>query len=157
LKGISTKRIDGTAIAQAIAMDRISSSMNASSRFGQQSPADVLIVEDESVSRRALTSLLASSGYTPAAYESAEEALEDVDGGPLPRVALVDVDLPGMSGLDLAARLEQIDPQVRTVLITATEGDRIDRFRQVHGVHYLRKPLDFPRLLSLLACCGPQQ
>src|SRR5437762_1260076 len=90
--------------------------------------ADVLVVEDESVSRRALTSLLVSSGYRAAAYPSAEEALKNVDDGPLPPVALVDVDLPGMSGLDLAARLEQIDPDVRTVLITAVEGDRIERF-----------------------------
>src|SRR6266480_4034685 len=120
-------------------------------------PADVLVVEDESISRRALISLLVSSAYTAAAYESAEEALENVDGGPVPRVALVDVDLPGMSGLDLAARLEQIDPDVRTVLITAVEGDRIERFMQRHSVNYLRKPVDFPALLTLLRDAGPQQ
>ena len=118
--------------------------------------ADVLVVEDESISRRALTSLLVSSGYTAAAYESAEEALENVDGGPVPRVALVDVDLPGMSGLDLAARLEQLDPDVRMVLITAAEGDRIERFRQGHSVDYVRKPIDFPALLTLLRDAGPQ-
>src|SRR2546421_7379317 len=120
-------------------------------------PADVLVVEDESISRRALISLLVSSGYTAAAYESAEEALENVDGGPVPRVALVDVDLPGMSGLDLAARLEQINPDVRTVLITAAVGERIERFLQGHSADYVRKPIDFPALLTLLKEPGPEQ
>ena len=118
--------------------------------------ADVMIVEDERVARRALASLLASSGYTPAAYESAEEALENVGESRVPPLALIDVDLPGMSGLDLVARLEKLDPDVHAVLITAAEGERIDRFRRDHSVEYLRKPLEFSRLLDVLGRSGPQ-
>jgi len=110
----------------------------------------VLIVEDESVARRAMASLLASSGYHPAAYESAEEALEFVAGGEPPPVALVDVDLPGMSGLDLIERLKELHPNLVAVLITAAEGDRIDRFRSRHRVIYFRKPVDFGRLLQAM-------
>ena len=116
----------------------------------QQVEPTVLIVEDERVSRRALTSLLASYGFRPAACESAEEALEKLGSGNTPQVALVDVDLPGMSGLELVRRLEQIRPGIRAVLITAAEGDRIAQFRQDHEVDYLPKPVDFPRLLTLL-------
>ena len=117
----------------------------------QQAEPTVLIVEDERVSRRALSSLLASCGFRAAACESAEEALERVGASrTCPQVALVDVDLPGMSGLDLVRRLEQLHPGIRAVLITAAEGDRIAQFRRDHEVDYLPKPVDFPRLLNLL-------
>ena len=110
----------------------------------------VLVVEDEKVSRHALTSLLKACGYNADAVETGEEALKHIGRHP-PAVALVDVDLPGMSGLELAAKLEKQNPNVYVVLITAAGGDRIARFRQDHTVSYLRKPLDFPYLLSMLS------
>lgn len=113
-------------------------------------PLAVLIVEDETVSRNALRKLLAASGYQPRAYESAEAVLREMSAGDMPPVALIDVDLPGMSGLDFATRLEQIRPDMVKVLITAAAGERIEKFRKDHEVHYIRKPLDFSRLLRLL-------
>ncbi|MEA2711926.1 MAG: hypothetical protein QOF78_4527 [Phycisphaerales bacterium] len=110
----------------------------------------VLIVEDERVSRNALRKLLAASGYHSHAYECAEDALRDLGDGEMPPVALIDVDLPGMSGLDLATKLEELRPDMVKVLITAAGGDRIENFRKHHEVHYIRKPLDFSRLLRLL-------
>ena len=67
-----------------------------------------------------------------------------------PDVALLDVDLPGMSGLELAERLEASKPGIFTVLITAAGGERIASFMRDHSVAYLRKPLDFEDLLCLL-------
>jgi len=110
----------------------------------------VLIVEDETVSRNALRKLLAASGYRAAAFECAEDALRAMAARDMPPVALIDVDLPGMSGLDLATRLEEMRPDMVKVLITAASGDRIENFRRNHEVHYIRKPLDFARLLRLL-------
>jgi CheY-like chemotaxis protein len=111
---------------------------------------DVMIVEDEAVARRALASLLKSHGYHIVAYASAEDALRAVDSNP-PDVALVDVDLPGMNGLDLIRQLENLSPHVMAVLITAAAGDRIENFRRQRDVAYLRKPLDFRHLLRVLA------
>jgi CheY-like chemotaxis protein len=59
-----------------------------------QSPG-VLIVEDEHIARRALGSLLKASGYDTRAAESAEEALRLLRNQPAPRIALVDLNLPG--------------------------------------------------------------
>jgi DNA-binding NtrC family response regulator len=110
---------------------------------------DVVIVEDERISRQALNSLLSSIGYHPAAYGTAEEALAHIERD-APRIVLVDVDLPGMSGLDLIDQMERLAPQTLAVLLTAASGDRIDRFRCRHPVPYLRKPVDFKRLIQLL-------
>ena len=110
---------------------------------------NILLVEDERISRQALTWLLTSSGFQTAAYGSAEEALHAVDEE-LPCLALVDVDLPGMSGLELVRRLRERFPSIRVVLLTAVTGDRINRFQKEHIVGYVRKPVDFPHLLKIL-------
>lgn len=111
----------------------------------------VLLVEDERVSRRALTALLTASGYQTEAVASAEEALDMMSEGEMPPVALVDLNLPGMSGLDLIQQLEQLDPDVFPVLITAQGGERLENMLRDRRVAYLRKPINFDRLLSLLS------
>src|SRR5918993_376337 len=115
------------------------------------SRANVLIVEDERVSRRALAALMSASGYETEAAASAEEALSAVEAGVHPDIALVDLDLPGMNGLDFIGQLTELDPAVFPVLITAANGDNLAQLLQQRGVAYLRKPLDFDRLMTLLS------
>jgi two-component system response regulator FlrC len=117
--------------------------------------ANVLIVEDERVSRKALAALMIASGYETEAMGSAEEALRAVKSGTRPDIALVDLDLPGMNGLDFIGQLTRLDPGVFPVLITAAHGDRLSSLLEDRGVAYLRKPLDFHRLLSLIGEYGP--
>ena len=133
-------------------MDRQPTDVDEHTSPGRDASGDVLIVEDEQVARRALAFLLLCSGYKPVVYATAEEVLRDVEknGATRPVVALIDVDLPGMSGPDLAARLEKLRPGMVNVLITAAAGERIDRFLKEHRATYFRKPLDFARLLELL-------
>ena len=109
----------------------------------------ILLVEDERISRQALTWLLTSSGFQTESYGSAEEALHAAEEY-LPPLALVDVDLPGMSGLELVKRLRARFPTLRVVLLTAVTGERISRFQKEHVVGYVRKPIDFPHLLEIL-------
>lgn len=110
----------------------------------------ILIVEDEPTSRRALSSLLVASGFLTAAVGSAEEAMQILDKGEVPDVALVDLDLPGMNGLEFIQKLEAEHPSIFPVLITATSRQRLDQVMSREDLVYLRKPLDFPQLLSLL-------
>lgn len=111
----------------------------------------VMIVEDEQTARRAMSLLLSASGYRPHAFKSAEEAIAYVNDHSLPRIALIDLDLPGMSGLDLIALLEQLDPAVFPVLITATDEDNLAARLHNRRIAYLRKPFNFDLLLTLLA------
>ena len=111
----------------------------------------VLLVEDERVSRRALSALLVASGYPTQAVGTAEEALQLLNGTPLPRIALVDFNLPGMSGLDLIEQLEKLDPDVFPVLITAQGGERMRESLRSRRVAYMQKPINFDQLLTVLS------
>jgi len=110
----------------------------------------VLVVEDEGVTRRALAVLLRLNGYDASAVGSAEEALVALSRAPWPEFTLVDLDLPGMNGLDLIQRLQQLGIPSYPVLITAADKDRV--LSQIAGktIVYLQKPLDFARLLTVL-------
>jgi two-component system response regulator FlrC len=110
----------------------------------------VLIVEDECVSRKALATLLASSGYEAEAVESAEEALQVVNLGPPPEIALIDLDLPGMNGMELISQLKRERPSVKSILITAVDRERLDPVLRRYGVTHIRKPIEFGDLLQLL-------
>src|SRR5687767_15857832 len=110
---------------------------------GRAGRASVLIVEDERASRTALSRLLARSGYDNQAVASAEDALRLIRRSGAPRVALVDLNLPGMSGFELIERLSRIDPSVVIVLTTAAAGEPLMERVRDFGVEYLRKPLDF--------------
>ncbi len=111
----------------------------------------VLIVEDERVARRAMATLLSSCGYATAVAGSAEEALGLLGRtGAMPDVALVDLDLPGMNGLDLIAQLEKLDPSVFLVLVTSAGGEALAERVGELGVAYMRKPVDFDRLLTVI-------
>jgi DNA-binding NtrC family response regulator len=112
---------------------------------------DVLVVEDEPVSRRALSALMAARGCHTIAAGSAEDALRHMRSAGMPRVALVDLDLPGMSGIDLIRKMTSDDPDVFAVLITAAADETVESIRKSGEVNYLPKPLDFDRLLTLLA------
>ncbi len=111
----------------------------------------VLIVEDERVSRRALATLLGHSGFATTAVGSAEEALVVLAQGASPKIALIDLDLPGMSGAELIARLARLDKSVIPIVISAANDDRLIAATRARGVSFLRKPLNFEDLLSLLS------
>ncbi len=119
------------------------------------SKSPVMLVEDERVARNALTALLINYGYPTVSFGSAEELLTAVEEGTAPLVILADVDLPGMSGMEMINEVGKRHPGIHAVLITAAEGAEIDAFRKSHDCDYLRKPLNLKKLLSLLGESSP--
>lgn len=80
----------------------------------------VLLVEDQAMVRGALVALLSLHAGIEVTGEagSAEDALALVAGGTAIDVALVDVQLPGISGIELVTRLGEVAPSVRTLVLT---------------------------------------
>lgn len=110
----------------------------------------ILVVEDEGTTRRTLALLLQLNGFKTAAVGSAEEALAALSHRPWPQFALIDLDLPGMNGIDLIGRLQTLGIPSFPVLITAADKDRVSRQLAGKTIVYLQKPLDFERLLTVL-------
>ena len=91
----------------------------------------VLVVEDHDAVARALTRFLPSRGIEIwAVVETGEAALAELAArrtatdGPdsLPDLALVDVSLPGISGVELVARLTEEYPELPCLMLSADEG-----------------------------------
>ena len=71
--------------------------------------------------------------------------------GDIPPLALVDLDLPGMNGLDFITQLEKLDPSIHSILVTATDQETLAARLSEHPVEYLRKPVNFDQLLDMMA------
>jgi two-component system response regulator FixJ len=111
----------------------------------------VYVVDDDSDARQLLTHLLKSSDYSVSCFESAEAFLAEVD-----RTAtgclLVDLQMPGMSGLQLHQRLQEDGRRLPTILITAHAdvSSAITAIRS--GVFdFVEKPVDADHLLAAVA------
>lgn len=117
----------------------------------------VLVVEDESISRRALTRLLTAVGFQVVSASSAEEAIEklkiDKPDSQF-ELALVDLDLPGMSGADFIQWAHDRFPQTQAMLMTGAAEHRLRAALARCSVPCLRKPLDFQSVVSYIASVG---
>lgn len=124
----------------------------------------VLIVEDDRISRRILAQLLRTCGYETQTAETGEEALRllrdgrDANAGDAhagdanaPGIALVDLNLPGIDGIELIRRLSDLAPSLVPILVTATGEESLHKALSRRPVLYLRKPIDFKRLMVLLS------
>lgn len=99
-----------------------------------------LLVEDEEVVRTVLTWQLQEMGLRVDVAASAEEALDMVAAGAAVDIAIVDLVLPGRSGLDLAATLHGLRPALPVLMLSgrgAMAVEKVDSFRA-----WLVKPVD---------------
>ena len=113
----------------------------------------ILIVDDNPANLKLARVLLASEGYEVRTATDAEEALE-VLAQFRPRLILMDIQLPGMDGLELTRRLKA-DPRMRGVVIVALtayamKGDQ-ERALAVGCDAYIGKPIDTRRLAGQVA------
>jgi CheY-like chemotaxis protein len=91
---------------------------------GERAPGDdpgrtVLVVDDEPVVRSWVLRVLELAAIPAAEARDGREALRLVaDGRVRPAILLTDIDMPGMSGVELAARLAALRPGLRVVMMT---------------------------------------
>jgi FixJ family two-component response regulator len=113
------------------------------SRGGLILGADVLIsvIDDDDDARVAITSLVEALGFTTEAFPSAAEFLACHNMAHT-RCLIADVQMPGMTGLELHRHLMQSGRAIPTILITAYPDDNIrDRALSEGVVCYLQKPV----------------
>lgn len=119
------------------------------------SPANqILVVEDDPVSRRLLELALTRQGYAVITAENALEAMELLGPAKIDSVSCVVTDylMPEVNGLELLAWIHQLDPALATILVTA-QGEKQLVAESLRGgaADFLDKPVDLKKLHASVA------
>ncbi len=107
----------------------------------------ILVVEDDDDHRVTTCSLLRAKKRNVVGAHSAEKALGILDTQEI-GVMLIDINLPGMSGIELAKHIAATAPPIRIVLTSG--GDRMIYDQLNINFTYLRKPYDADTLMAAL-------
>jgi DNA-binding NtrC family response regulator len=111
----------------------------------------ILIVDDELVVRDSLGKWFASEGYTARPTASAREALETIQQMEFD-IALIDIKMPGMDGMELQSRLHEADPDLTVIIMTGYASVETAVQALKHGAYdYITKPVDPDELSHLVA------
>lgn len=110
----------------------------------------ISIVDDDESVRDATASLVRAAGYAPQAFPCAADFLNS-EAVPRTDFLICDVQMPGMTGLDLFDALIDAGRRIPTVLITAYPDEK-SRTRALRAgvVGYLTKPFDEAELLDCI-------
>jgi DNA-binding NtrC family response regulator len=116
---------------------------------GMSPQKNILIVEDDPASQSILTRLLKTRGYSVCTASTGHQAMA-VTAQKNPKLALVDVVLPEVSGLDFLKWLRANHPGVRVIMLSVLEEEStVAHEARALGVYdYFRKPPDFSDLLT---------
>jgi len=102
----------------------------------------LLLVDDEASQRELLSGYLGKNGYEVYTAGSGEEALEQYHTVFAP-VALVDMKMPGMNGLQLLSRLKEINPFIQVIVLTAFGSvETAVAAMKAGAFDYLTKPVE---------------
>jgi two-component system cell cycle sensor histidine kinase/response regulator CckA len=117
--------------------------------MGAKSPTTVLVVDDQRPVRALVRSVLEKHGYAILEAVSGDQALELLTKEPS-AVALVisDIVMPGMSGVDLATRLQQLNPTLPVLLMTGFTDEDAEA---LHRFACIQKPFQPGELLRRVA------
>lgn len=108
----------------------------------------ICIIEDDESVRRALGRLIRSVGFGVEAFATAEEFLQSF-AQTLPYCLILDVNLPGLSGLELQRRLRAEGRSVPVVVITAYADEKVrEQALQDSAIAFLQKPFEELSLLQ---------
>ena len=110
----------------------------------------LLLVDDSGLARRSMRAMLEPAGFEVIEAEDGMTALErySVDK---PDVVILDLVMEGMYGLDVLAKLRQLDPDARVVVVSAdVQQSSQDLVHAAGAIGFLNKPVQRERVLTLL-------
>jgi len=116
-------------------------------------PARILVVDDNPVNLKLVVYLVAAHGYDVVTAFDAESALTSIRSKP-PQLILMDVQLPGVDGLELTRQIKA-DPATRDIIIIAVTADAMKgddkKARDAGCDDYVTKPIDTRALPTMIA------
>ena len=109
-------------------------------------PGKVLIVDDDQAMCEMLNSDLRRRGFAPTWYTRSEKALASIHQEEYD-VILADINMPGMTGIELLKKVKEQYHQLKVSMITAYADEHNFQEARKHGCdEYFTKPLDFVNL-----------
>ena len=103
----------------------------------------MLIVEDERDICECLQDFFSAKGFSVLSAFSGEEALKRLERDPAD-IVLLDLILPGLSGIEVLRRVKELHPKVRVVVVTSVDQDDVRSQAHRYGAAaYITKPFDF--------------
>ncbi len=111
---------------------------------GMSSPIRILVADDNPVFLRLLETFVHKCGYEPLPVADGEQALEALMRPDAPRLAILDWEMPGMTGIEVCRRIRQQPRALPTYVILLSS--RTEPSEVVEGLHsgandYVRKPM----------------
>jgi CheY-like chemotaxis protein len=115
----------------------------------QTEEPQVLIVEDDDSAREALSDCLEMEGFSVAAARNGKEALDYLRGAHVPKVILLDLYMPVMTGWEFreAQKKDAAIADIPVVVVTAFGSGMT---KQIDADVIMHKPLDLDRLLTVI-------
>jgi two-component system, NtrC family, response regulator AtoC len=119
-----------------------------------QSPAYILVVDDEPGMRRYLQTLLEVDSYRVVTAADGDEALRVVKQEPSPDLVLLDLLMPGLDGLQTLEQLRKARPGLNAVMLSCVSDTRkVARAMRLGAQDYLSKPFQKAELDAVLSHC----
>jgi DNA-binding NtrC family response regulator len=110
----------------------------------------ILIVDDEKSVRYSFRKILNTGKYELFEAENFDTAIE-IFHSIQPDLAIVDIEMPGKTGLDLLKAFKKYSPHTPVIIVTAFgSGDRVIRAMKFGAFEYIEKPFDVPYLIKLV-------
>ena len=114
-------------------------------------PKRILVADDSNILRKVLVKTLSLAGYDVAQAEDGQVAVEVVKSF-RPQVAVMDLVMPNMGGLDSIMAIREFDCEVRFLVLTSSDRtDEVVTAKTLGVMDYLLKPVDQDRLLSAVS------
>ena len=112
--------------------------------------ARILIIDDDENIRKALAAILEEEGYMVDTAETAKQAIEKTDKN-IYNIALIDMRLPDMEGIELLTKMKDTTPKMRKVIVTGypTLHNAIEAVNRGADA-YILKPFDVEKVLATI-------
>jgi signal transduction histidine kinase len=116
----------------------------------------ILVVDDDSQMLRTIGDILRFKGYDAVGAGTGQEGIDAAGGGVNPpAIALIDLKLPDMDGIELVSRLRDISPLLEVVILTGNASvDSAVRALREQSYDYLVKPVHPDNLVASIARAG---
>lgn len=123
--------------------------MNNQTAESSKPASSVFVVDDDSLVAEMTGEVLELAGFVSRHFTNPNDMIDCVRYGDIPDVIVTDFHMPEMNGMELIELLQQLSPDVRTILFSGKVEERDLRAHAVKPDGFLKKPYSPERLIEM--------